>query len=349
MKYALALGGGGTRGAFQAGVWKALDKLGMETDIITGTSIGAVNGAVFASGGDAEGLWRSVTPEKVVCLPEGESNIFSLSSIGAFIRKGFDGGLDISPFRSLLEQHISEERLRKSPVDFGLCTYSSSEKKPVELFLRDIPNGRLIDYILASACFPMFKPVTINGREYTDGGIRNNIPEDMLIRRGCSDIISVSARGIGIVRDTDRGGINVIDIKPEKADGLMDFDREAISRSIERGYLETLRCFGACMGTEVYIDAQSYLNAVSRYGKPVLNGLESAAVLLGIDMLRLYDFDSLVGEVLRNRTKNEKLNRLIRIIKSKAPGYFRGKLDIFGEYFDAANAVVYFSEKFLGK
>lgn len=349
MKYALALGGGGTRGAFQAGVWRALNELGIEIGVITGTSIGAVNGAVFASGADTEQLWRSVTPEKIVCLPEGENNMFSLSAIGSFIRKGFDGGFDISPFRRLLTKYVSEERLRKSPVDFGLCTYSSSDKNPVELFLRDIPNGKLIDYLLASACFPMFKPVIINGKEYTDGGIRNNIPENMLINRGCKDIISVSARGVGMVRDTDRGGINVIDIKPEKTGGLMDFDRAAIDRSIRLGYLQTLRCFGGCLGTELYIDIRSYLKAVSIYGQPAVEGLEKAALLLDADVLKLYEFDSLVAEVLKKRTNNEKLNRIIRIIKSKAPGYFRCKLDIFGEYFEAANAVIYFSEKFLEK
>jgi NTE family protein len=47
-KYALALAGGGTRGAFQVGVWHALGELGIEISAITGTSIGAVNGAMFA-------------------------------------------------------------------------------------------------------------------------------------------------------------------------------------------------------------------------------------------------------------------------------------------------------------
>jgi len=57
-------------------------------------------------------------------------------------------GLDTSTLKSYLEQVIDEEVLRNSPVDYALVTFSLTKMKPVILFKKDIPEGKVIDFIL---------------------------------------------------------------------------------------------------------------------------------------------------------------------------------------------------------
>ena len=236
MKYALALAGGGTRGAFQVGVWQALKELGIDICAIAGTSIGAVNGAVFASGSDGENLWKNIDATDVADF-DGD-NLFSPTSLISALKKLPDGGIDASAFGEFLAENIDEQLIRNSGISYGLCTYRTDTKKSEELFLEDIPHGRLSEYVLASACFPLFKPVTIDGVEYADGGITNTLPENMLIAKGYDSIISVSVKGPGVVRPVDRSGINIIDINCKTPEvGVMDFNPDSISESIKSGYI----------------------------------------------------------------------------------------------------------------
>ena len=68
MKTGIALAGGGSKGSYQIGVWKALRELGIDYDIVTGTSIGAINGALMVMGDyeRAERLWSTITVEDIM-------------------------------------------------------------------------------------------------------------------------------------------------------------------------------------------------------------------------------------------------------------------------------------------
>jgi len=67
-RVALVLGGGGARGSYQVGVWKAIRELGIQPDIITGTSVGALNGAAILQGDYelVEQMWKELEIKNVV-------------------------------------------------------------------------------------------------------------------------------------------------------------------------------------------------------------------------------------------------------------------------------------------
>lgn len=69
--------------------------------------------------------------------------------------------------------------MRSSQIDFGMVTISLTDFRPLEVFLEDIPRGRVSEYLLASAYFPAFKSEKINGKYYLDGGLYNNLPVDL--------------------------------------------------------------------------------------------------------------------------------------------------------------------------
>lgn len=337
MKYALALAGGGTRGAFQVGVWQALKELNIEISAIVGTSIGAVNGAMFASGYDGEELWKTINARDVVDI-DGD-NLFSVSSLLTAVKKLPDGGLDTSSFSDFLSECIDENRLRTSNIDYGLCTYRTDTHQKVERFISDIPDGELIPFILASASFPLFKPTRIDGVVYADGGLANNLPEDMLIAKGYDTIISVSVKGPGIVRPIDNCGINIIRVNCKTPEvGVLDFDREAIAESIKSGYFECMRVFGKYQGEHYSIEHNSYFLARSQFGPEIIDGLESAAKMCHIDPYRVYTFRELAQCVFDNYTSNSKLKLMCAALEKKIPGHTL--LDSLGSMFRAANAIV---------
>lgn len=346
MNYALALAGGGTRGAFQAGVWRALNELGVNISAITGTSIGAVNGAMFAMGKDTSDLWSEISVDDIVDTPKRNSNLLSPKSLLQVAKQSSEGGLDNTPFRHTLERLVSEDDLRNSATDFGLCTYSITDKKSIELFKDDIPHGKIVDYILASACFPIFKPVTIDGKEYTDGSIRNNLPVNMLIDKGYDTIISVSVRGIGVVRDVDKCGVNIIKIKcPSPEVGLMDFDNDAIKRSIQSGYYECMKAFGKLRGDFFYMERGSYDDALFTFGYEIIHGLEKAGRITGVKRYTVYTFDELVHAVLKEYPSHPKLRIVTQLIQNEhGIEFIREKLDLLGNTFSAANAIVYLAK-----
>ena len=340
MKYALALGGGGTRGAFEVGVWHALNELGIEIEAITGTSIGAVNGAVFASGLDADELWLNIRASDIAEIKG--NNLFSPMSLFGAVKDLTSGGIDASAFKEFLARHIDENCVRKSGIDYGLCTYRTDTKKSEELFIEDIPDGKLLDYIFASACFPMFKPAKIDGVEYSDGAMRNNLPVNMLIERGYDTIICVSVKGVGMIKSIDQCGVNIININCRTPEvGLMEFDKKSISKSIKNGYYECMRVFGKYSGDYYAITRDSFDSAIFTYGKDIVSGIEEAALMCNTDPYKVYTFDELCHCVLSSYKSSHKLRFLVYAMRREYRG--RGILDSLGKYFRAANSIVYLS------
>ena len=127
---ALVLAGGGARGSYQVGVWRALTELGWRPQIITGTSVGSLNGAMFALDlyETARDMWMSIRSQDVMELPEENAD---LSELHAFLREVVrDGGMDVTPLEEIVERVLDEDALRASPIRFGLVTVEKRGLKP---------------------------------------------------------------------------------------------------------------------------------------------------------------------------------------------------------------------------
>lgn len=338
MKYALALAGGGTRGAFQAGVWEALKELGIEVSAIVGASVGAVNGAAFAAGADVKNLWLNISASDIA-KTEGD-NMFSPSAVLSMLKTIPEGGLEADAFLSLLHRTIDEDAVRNSDIEYGLCTYNVNKKKGEELFCDEIAKGELIDYIFASACLPIFKAAEIDGERYYDGGLYNNLPIDMLTARGYDTIISVSVKGVGVVRPADTCGVNIIEINCKAPEvGIMEFDRESIIKSMKSGYFECMRVFGKYSGKIYSIDNASYRAAQLKLGSELLSGMEEAAQLCGADRYRVYTIPELAEEILWKYESALRLRLMVGAMEKSLPG--KRALDALGKLHRAANAIIY--------
>lgn len=274
MRRAIALCGGGTKGAYELGVWKALKELDIEYHIVTGTSIGAINGALMASKDYdlAWELWNTIRMEDV--MAEGlnltttiEGMYNQRDAIRPFLKKYVKNkGADISPFIEFIDRMVDEDRVRASDIDYGLVTVQVSSMKALELTKEEIPQGKLKDFIMASASiFPIFPMHKIDGETYLDGCYYDNLPIDLALKMGADEVIAVDLH----TSPSHPNYINkpyVTYITPSHSLGTMlNFERQILDDNIEMGYYDAMKTFGYMTGEKYCF----YMDEIAEYEEPV--------------------------------------------------------------------------------
>lgn len=256
-KTALVLAGGGSRGSYQIGVWQALRELAIDIDIVTGTSVGALNAALITIGDfeNAFALWKSIRTDMVLDMVVDETLPLekrTIAVIKAFLSDYVrQGGTDSYPLKRLIDEYTNEDIIRNSPTACGIVVVDKSSLKPLELYIEDIGIGQLSDYLLASSSlFPAMKTCKIDGADFMDGGYYDNLPVELAMKKGADRIIAVDLEAIGIVRrGTLKLATDITIIKSHWNLGtILVFDNETILRNIRLGYLDAMKAFGAFDG-----------------------------------------------------------------------------------------------------
>ena len=157
--------------------------------------------------------------------------------------------------RSLISFIIDEQKLRDSNTDFGLVTVSLSDRKPVEVYKEDIPNGKLVDYLMGSSGLPVFKIEPVEGKYYIDGGFYDNCPINLLARKGYKDIIAIRTGAIGLNQKVKYDNINVIEITPsENLGSIINFNNNLIRRNLKMGYFDAMKYIKSLHGNKYYVE-----------------------------------------------------------------------------------------------
>ncbi len=262
--YGLVLEGGGAKGAYHAGALKAIKELKLDVSGVAGTSIGALNGAMFVQNKIEEiyEYWYNISPAQVFDVEEkyvAELMNFSLNqkNLLYLINKAKEvfqnRGLDTSIMKKTLSENIDEDLIRSSDIDFAIITVSLSDFKPLELFVEDIPEGKIADYILASSYLPAFKMQRIDGKILIDGGFYDNLPINTLIKKGYKKIIAVRTYGMGD-NNYENNNSDIIYINPSENLGrMLNFDQKNARRNIKMGYYDTMKYFKNLKGNKYYI------------------------------------------------------------------------------------------------
>lgn len=181
---AFVLGGGGVLGAVEVGMLRALFEAGVRPDLILGTSVGALNGALVATDPTSavverlEKLWLEVA--------SGETSVYDggpVRQVGRALRSGthlYSSG----PLRHRLEVELGDLTFDDLAVPFQ-CVASSIEKAGEHWFTR----GRVVDAVVASAAVPGLLPTAeVDGEHFLDGGIVNSIPVGRAAELGATTI-----------------------------------------------------------------------------------------------------------------------------------------------------------------
>lgn len=266
-EYGLVLEGGGAKGAYQIGAWKALKEANIHIKGIAGTSVGALNGALICMGDleKAESLWENISYSQIMSVDDKiMEDIFKQKKISRDALKDMvdyisDGGVDITPLKELIAECVDEEKIQNSPMDLYIHTFSVDEMRELNVDLKEIEPELIKDFLLASSyIFPIFKSEKLHGKTYIDGGAINNVPVDTLIEKEYKDIIIVRIFGIGrekkvkIPEDT-----TIYTIAPTVSLGsILDFNPKRSKMHLKRGYFDTMRVLYGLAGKIYYIDEQ---------------------------------------------------------------------------------------------
>ncbi len=193
-RFGLVLSGGGAKGAYEAGVFRALYALDFADKVkaVSGTSVGALNTLIFAMQDVelAQTLWSKIGLRNILSpsdkMERGQLRevmrhispdtleIEALPSLLLELSRS-----NVSPFtqaglRSLLWKTVDFQRIRHSGMALYACAYDVEALKPVYFHLNALSDEEIIDAVLASAAIPyLFQPVSLGGRLYADGGVNN--------------------------------------------------------------------------------------------------------------------------------------------------------------------------------
>lgn len=252
-EYGLVLEGGGAKGAFQIGAWKALREAGVRIKGVAGVSVGALNGALICMDDieRAEKIWQDINYDKVMNM---DGNI--VKEIKNVVK---DKGLDIEPLKKLIHETIDEDKIRESTCELYATTFSLTDKKLINADVKKLPEGEMENMLLASSFLPVFKTEKLGGKLYTDGGGFNNVPLDVLVDRNYKDIIVIRIYGIGLDREKKvkiPEDTQVYHIAPlEDLGGILEFDKKRSRKNMALGYLEAERLLYGLAGRRYYIYA----------------------------------------------------------------------------------------------
>ena len=179
---AFVLGGGGVLGAHEVGMLRALAESVIEPDVILGTSIGAINGAMFAADPTVEGvrrlgrLWRDPAVARV-SAGSLLRRVTTLARTGTHLQS-------LEEVRQRLADAFPVERVEELAVPFQ-CVAASIERAAEHWFA----DGLLTDVVLASCAVPgILPPVAIGDEHFIDGGIVNSIPVARAVALGAKTI-----------------------------------------------------------------------------------------------------------------------------------------------------------------
>lgn len=286
-EYGLVLEGGGAKGAYQIGAWKALREAGVKIKGVAGVSVGSLNGALICMDDleRAEKIWKNIEYSRVMAVNDEtikalRERDFKSLNLQELISSGFqilkDGGFDITPLRNLIEEVVGdEEKIRNSDRELYTVTYSVSDRKELAEDIRNSEAGTIKDMLLASAYFLAFKNEKLGGKRYMDGGGVNNVPINVLLDHGYEDIIVLRIYGLGL--DKERvteipEGIRVYHIAPRQdLGGILEFDKKQARKNMTLGYFDAKRFLYGLCGRIYYIDAP---NTEAYYFDKMMSELE---------------------------------------------------------------------------
>ena len=267
----IVLEGGGAKGAYQIGAWKALREAGVRIKGIAGASVGSLNGALICMDDleKAEDIWKNIEYSRVMDVSDEtikalKKKDFKALNMQEILNSGFqfikDGGFDVTPLKNLIAEVVGDEsRIRESDRELFAVTYSVSEHKELAVDVKSGEEGSVKDMLLASAYFLAFKNEKLGGKRYRDGGGFNNVPLGVLLDKGYEDIIVIRIYGWGF--DSEKvtkipDGANVYHIAPRQdLGGILEFDKKQSRKNMTLGYYDAKRFLYGLAGRIYYIDA----------------------------------------------------------------------------------------------
>lgn len=222
-KVGLVLSGGGAKGLAHIGALKMIEDSGVKIDYISGTSMGAIIGGLYASGYNAHQLdsifnktnftklIRDELPREAKTFYEREESdkyafAFPFDNLKLTIPTGISKGQNIYNLLAQLTQHVKTDDFSKLKIPF-FCVATNIETGQEVI----LDQGNLAQSMSASGAIPtLFRPVEIDGQLLTDGGVVNNYPIEKLKLKKMDYIIGVDVQDSLFTRQKLKSGLDIM-------------------------------------------------------------------------------------------------------------------------------------------
>lgn len=265
-RWGMVLAGGGGKGAYQIGVMRALVEEGWHKfiDSVAGSSIGALNAVLYAQGSieSAEEIWRQIKPEEILDIDLSSGQIIEELQQKYTAFKEFLGSVSLEEYlgKTIREGICSREGLKKiikNKVDLRKVKESKCKVYATIAYMQDgmpkakypvlnyMEEEKMLRVLLASSALPVvYDAVNIDGIEYRDGGIADNLPCKPIRQEGIKNLIVVPLKS-QIVQPQKREANEeyVLTIAPSHnlgdfVSGTINFEHENILYRIALGYYD---------------------------------------------------------------------------------------------------------------
>ena len=205
LKVGLALGGGGARGLAHIGVLKVLERENIPIDLITGTSMGAIIGGVYALKKDISAIEKIAEKYSKISEfnidfsfseKERKDKPFFLKKMSDFLKRGYMLNLELRKkyindgegLKKIIKDLVGDKAFTDTKIPFAAVAADLVKGEKVI-----IKKGKLFDALLASASIPgMFPPVILDKKILVDGGIVDVVPIEAAQSLGASFVIGVN-------------------------------------------------------------------------------------------------------------------------------------------------------------
>ncbi|MGM9986025.1 MAG: patatin-like phospholipase family protein [Bacillaceae bacterium] len=267
-KIGLVLAGGGAKGAYEAGVFKALSELELipQITVISGTSIGIINGLMICMNDNSviDKSWGSVSYSRFI-TQQNDVRDAKLSRFGRteknasffdLIKSSDIGLLSQSGIRDFIREYIDFSVVKASNKTLYACAYNVDLNKPTYFKLNDYNEEEMMDIVLASCAIPyIFKPIQIREYRYADGGINNpqytkqntdNVPIRPLKHHNCNIILVVHLSYRQQIDKQDFEGCPIIELYPSMkletitGIGTLNLSQSTLQQHVELGYRDAM-------------------------------------------------------------------------------------------------------------
>lgn len=242
-EWGLVLAGGGGKGAYQIGVFRALREKGVDNYItaVSGSSVGALNAILYDTANQtlAENVWMDITYDKFLKI---EPSMIDFKE-GIVSREGLT---------TIFEQYIDMELISHSDIDIYITTtkydqYGMGDGIPVYHKLNYLDGDTIEKLLLASSAMPIiYEPINIDGYVHRDGGVSDNLPIEPLYEKGMRHFIVVGLSDKTQIDYDSFPGAEFVFIKPGHSigdffDGTLDFSAKGARIRMEIGYMDAIR------------------------------------------------------------------------------------------------------------
>lgn len=261
--FALVFAGGGGKGAYELGVFKAIKDLGLYKKIkaISATSVGAFNGCFFVQNDydSLEYLWLNKVQDKIltrhsdnvldnlktIFLPEDIK--ISLKSL--FISLGNSGILSRDGLIELIDEYLDFDKISNSKIDFFISAICLAPLEVNYFKVNKLSGEKIKSILLASSSIPvLFGVENIDGKDYIDGGIKHlggsSTPIEPLFEAGYKNIIVIHLSHKS--EPEYREGVNMYHIIPDTSlgnfvNGVLDFSLDSTKERANMGYRDAMK------------------------------------------------------------------------------------------------------------